>query len=123
MTTATPAKSPRDQVRLHHERFNYFYHGGLSDHGPMACLALSSMGATDERANRFYHNYCDRLSPLEDGPYRGQLQRFLGEVSRSNIHTVLERHLPKLISGWVRDAYHPLIRIAHGFGVNFVGKR
>ena len=81
----------------------------------MACLALSSLGATKERTARYYRAYCERLSPLEDGPFRERLEQFLEELSRSDIQTVLERHMPKLISGWVRDAYHPLIRIAYGF--------
>ncbi|MFB3105010.1 MAG: questin oxidase family protein [Pseudomonadales bacterium] len=108
-------KSPREQIRQHHEHFGHLYHGGLSDHGPMSCLALSSLGATDERTARYYRTYCERLSPLEDGPYRVQLQRFLDELSRSGIQAVLKQYLPVLISGWVRDAYHPLIRIAYGF--------
>ena len=86
----------------------------------MACLALSGLGATEEQIAHYYESYCERLSPLENHIYKEQLHRFLEMLSTSDIRTVLTRFLPELISGWVRDAYHPIIRIAYGFEFDII---
>ena len=89
----------------------------LSDHGPMAALALRGLGEADGAVGDYLAAYNHRLSPITRAPqrYREALRYFSDEIARSSIEDTLARHLPPLISGWARAAYHPLIRIAYGF--------
>ncbi len=89
----------------------------LSDHGPMVALALRGLGEADGAVGDYLAAYNHRLSPIAGAPqrYREALRYFSDEIARSSIEDTLARHLPPLISGWARAAYHPLIRIAYGF--------
>ena len=95
--------------------------GFLSDHLPMA--ALARIGLEDNIANvlDYVHRYRSRLSRIDDHPeYRIILDRYLAAVARDGVTATLAEHLPRLVTGWVRDAYHPIIRIAYGkeFGID-----
>lgn len=100
----------------HGARFGPRYGGYLSDHGPMAALALTGLGASDEAALGYLDRYCARLEPAADAPaYLALRARYLGALRDSSPEDVLGAFLPTLISGWARDAYHPLIRLACGY--------
>jgi hypothetical protein len=87
----------------------------------MAALALHGLGADGPTASAYLEAYSARLSPLESSPagYQRQLEIMLRAVRDHGPAAVLARELPELISGWARDAYHPLIRTAYGleFGI------
>jgi len=101
----------------HGAAFSPRYRGFLSDHGPMATLALKGLGATDDEALAYLGRYDRRLEPAAGAP-AGYLERraeHLAAIRAAGPDAVLGRVLPRLISGWARDAYHPLIRIAYGY--------
>lgn len=102
-----------------------------SDHGPMAYLAMYGLGIDIDQIERFAMRYRRRLAPLsppdfivrsEDLPlHRGRRESysalvafFAGQIEADGWRTTLARHLPPLISGWVKDAFHPLIRLSYG---------
>ncbi len=88
---------------------------GFSDHLPMAWQALNWLEAAPERRDRFAAAYLPRLTPLsEQAPERRRVGELLAEIRADGIAPVLRRRLPALISGWFREAYHPLIRLAYG---------
>lgn len=112
----------KDRVARHHTRFSPHYAGFLSDHGPMAALALCALGADGPTACAWLDNYSERLLPRQAAPagYLHHLERTLAEIAGRGPDAVLADELPALISGWARDAYHPLIRTAYGveFGID-----
>jgi hypothetical protein len=105
-----------------------------ADHGPMACLALHGLGAELERIEQFATGYQRRLAP-QNSPdeaitgenWRGYIGRreayaglrdyFLGQIAVLGWQGVVGQCLPLLVSGWVKDAFHPLIRL--GYGIEF----
>jgi len=105
-----------------------------SDHGPMAYLAMHGLGIGIDRIREFAETYQQRLvrfpPPHETvsaenwhthagrrASYAGVLAYFSGEIERNGWRTTVSNHLPRLISGWVKDAFHPLIRL--GYGIEF----
>ena len=107
------------ELSLHgrHYEFEYPPHGN-SDHLPMAWLAMTGLGASGSRRDDFACAYVSRLVPRAPGhPDQARQQTLLAELERRGIAAVLAEHLPRLISGWYRAAYHPLIRL--GYGVEF----
>ena len=101
----------------HGARFSPLYGGYLSDHGTMAALALQGIGADSDRVLAYLLAYEQRLNPLSAAPpgYQHDREEALRDIAQFGVNTVLARSLPSLISGWARDAYHPLIRIAYGY--------
>jgi Questin oxidase-like len=112
----------------------YYSVGNLSDHGPMACLALHGLGASLPEIERYAARYQQRLSPLPVpsvrlGPddwhrhvglrdsYPSLLAFFGEQLSMLGQTQTLASYLPPLISGWVLDLFHPLIRL--GYGIEF----
>jgi hypothetical protein len=91
---------------------------GFSDHLPMACMAMSGLGAPAAAVQKFASGYAVQLKPASAFPgYQHKLAGCLREIGQHGTEAVLRERLPPLISGWVREAYHPLIRI--GYGVEF----
>jgi len=94
--------------------------GAFSDHLPMAALARIGLGDKPANVLGFIQRYRQQLNPIDAyADYQALLQHYLFIVGRDGIAATLAEHLPRLISGWVREAYHPLIRIAYGweFGI------
>jgi len=116
-----PALPGSDQLAAaladHSSRFSPWYDGYLSDHGPMAALALIGLGAGADDALDYLHRYSARLQPLADAPagYQRSRARLEKAIAADGADAVLAQQLPTQISGWVRDAFHPLIRIAYGY--------
>lgn len=102
-----------------------------SDHGPMAYLAMFGLGIDIAEIEHFSIRYRRKLAPLSppDGivgapelarhrgrreSYSALVEFFESRIEADGWETTLARHLPDLISGWVKDAFHPLIRLSYG---------
>jgi Questin oxidase-like len=105
-----------------------------SDHGPMTYLAMHGLGFESDAIARFAARYRRKLAPLASvelgvsgADWAEQLGRaesypallcfFDAEVAANGWRATVARYLPALISGWVKDAFHPLIRL--GYGIEF----
>jgi hypothetical protein len=105
-----------------------------SDHGPMAYLAMYGLGIDWSRIEEFANRYSKRLVAASQAQgsiradhwethigrresYLALVEFFESEINRDGWETVVGRYLPRLISGWVQDAFHPLIRL--GYGIEF----
>ena len=111
------------------------YHGGLSNHLPMALVALQGLGADASRLGRFAHSHAQRLQPLAadstsptaapdttsepQGLRRPEAYRELFDSLRDRLacdgrQAVLAAVLPQLLPGIGAAAFHGLIRTAYG---------
>jgi Questin oxidase-like len=105
-----------------------------ADHGPMACLAMHGLGIELENIERFADRYRQRLVPKprsrqpvnndnwqqhigQRGSYSALHAFFESEIDSSGWRSTVAHYLPSLLSGWVKDAFHPLIRL--GYGIEF----
>lgn len=99
----------------------------LSNHLPMALVALHSLGANDEQLERGFVNASRKLEPAPPSTepcgdwvkLRGQPPAFASihahffrEISTHGIDTVLRAALPLLIDGVGGNAFHGLLRLA-----------
>lgn len=102
-----------------------------SDHGPMAYLAMFGLGLDTDQIERFAIRYRRRLAPLSPPDcivslqeldshlgrresYSALIAFFASQIEADGWQATLARHLPPLISGWVKDAFHPIIRLSYG---------
>ena len=107
------------------------YRGGLSNHCPMALIALERMGATPKRVESYALAYLKRMEPAplpgeaihaenwrqrfgEEAAYGDYLGFFRREVGRLNARAALRAYLPELAPGLGAAAFHPAIRTAFG---------
>ena len=122
-------------VRRHGATFDPHYPpSDNSDHGPMAYLAMHGLGVGFADIATFAERYRSKLVPIPPPKgsvsaetwrehigrresYAALLAFFEREIESTDWQAVLTRYLPSLISGWVKDAFHPLIRL--GYGVEF----
>ncbi|MDE0177289.1 MAG: questin oxidase family protein [Gammaproteobacteria bacterium] len=123
------------QLLAHRNRHGPHYQGFLSDHLPMAMLAMHALGDRRPQLEAYADSYRARLdAPVQHATeppdtyaeaigdlssYGALLSYFDREIAGQGVRGTLCRFLPALISGWVRFAFHPVIRLAHGirFGV------
>lgn len=88
---------------------------GNSDHLPMAWLALAGLGASEDVQARFTETYLPRLAPLPpSSALAARIETLTERIRREGTAAVLGERLPQFISGWYREAYHPLLRLAYG---------
>jgi hypothetical protein len=106
--------------------------GGLSNHLPMALVALERLGATDTRLEAFFAGYVTRLEPLsthaveEDSAtfvwpdrlgniegYQAAVRHFSAWLDAEPMDEVLAECLPQLARGIGAAAFHGLIRTAY----------
>lgn len=139
-TTGAGARSGADRLpvpgwlaqalRVHRDTHGPHYQGHLSDHLPMALLAMWAAGAERPDLERYAARYRDRLDPpvrrAQSPPavfadavgridaYGSLLVFFDREIERRGARRTLTTWLPRLVSGWVRFAFHPIIRLAYG---------
>jgi hypothetical protein len=109
---------------------------GNADHGPMAYLALHALGGDADAVRKFARSYRQKLAPLRAantrltadnwqrevghiGSYPELLNYFDAEVSARGWRDAVALYLPRLISGAVRGAFHPLIRLAYAIEAQF----
>ena len=111
-------------------QFDAEYADGLSNHLPMALVALRAMGAPDARLRAFAANYARRLRPAPEPvqwpagdawpsrfgtagawpAYRSLFAQWLIHEGRDN---VLAQVLPALMPGCGAAAFHGLLRTAY----------
>ena len=119
-----------ERLLAHRDQHGPHYGGHLSDHLPMALLAMWANGAGKDALETYAIRYRQRLeSPVQHGghppteiaravgdlrAYGSLLAFFDREVARVGTQATLEDWLPGLLSGWVRFAFHPVIRLAYG---------
>ncbi len=116
----------------HQRRFHPEYRGGLSNHLPMALVALERMGAPAERLRHYARLYERRLEAAPEGGKvltPDEWRRHLGRRARYADFLASFRHLmaeagwarmlgealPELMPGCAAAAFHPLIRL--GFAI------
>jgi hypothetical protein len=97
----------------------------------MAFLALHGLGMDAAHIEQFAAHYQRRLIPQEPPvelitqenwrhyigrreAYAGLRAFFAAQIGGLGWQEALTRYLPPLVSGWVKDAFHPLIRLAYG---------
>ncbi len=116
-TVSEPNSELLADLKSHSVRFSPIYDGYLSDHGPMAALAMHGLGSSSEEVLGWLGVYRQRLQPLATAPaeYRRLLAETTDDLERLGARALLQRHLPELISGWPTNAYHSLIRLAYGY--------
>jgi hypothetical protein len=105
-----------------------------SDHGPMAVLAMHGLGIDFEHIAVFAHQYrrklvvqAPSLTAVTAGNWASHVGRrdsyaalrayYAADMEARGWRAIIGQYLPLLISGWVKDAFHPLIRL--GYGVEF----
>lgn len=106
------------------------YGSGLSNHLPMAMLALHRLGANEARMQAFAEGYASKLQPAApplawppgdawtprlgelaaEPAYRGLFMQWL---ALEDPNSVLHQVLPRLMQGCGGAAFHGLIRTAH----------
>jgi hypothetical protein len=103
------------------------YATGLSNHLPMALIALDRMGASPARLEAFYARYAPRLArrgqpdtPLDPRDSWGVARNFEGVfayfralLAAQGKERVLQIWLPVLMPGVATGAFHPMIRLAY----------
>jgi hypothetical protein len=111
-------------------RYDAEYDGGLSNHLPMALLALSRLGASDETLRSFADSYAKRLQPAPPAtvwPAGDAWASRLGQrdawplyrdlfwhwLNSEDAGDVLRLALPLLMQGCGGAAFHGLIRTAY----------
>jgi hypothetical protein len=90
----------------------------------MGALALHGLGRHEPEVLGWYEQYCGKLDAIDAAPadYLEELaesERALADLGRD---ALLARELPGLISGWTRNAFHPLIRLAYGYHFGIDGE-
>src|SRR5216117_3952855 len=106
------------------------YRGGLSNHLPMALVALDQMGATPGQLSDYQHTHVSWLEKLPEGapaptgawPFRKanhaafpDLQADMRQrIAQEGWEPVLRAMLPELAPGLSAAAFHGLIRTAMG---------
>jgi hypothetical protein len=102
----------------------------LTNHLPMALVALHRLGASDDRLAEFADRYRSRLAPIaiaeplgsfdawldargSPGAY-APVRAYLGPlIDRDGVEPVVRRHLPQLVEGLSGAAFHGIIRLAY----------
>jgi hypothetical protein len=100
----------------------------------MAYLAMHGLGVGFPQIETFAERYRPKLVaqlPCKEvikahcweshmgrrASYSALLAYFASEIDADGWQAVVARYLPLLVSGWVKDAFHPLIRL--GYGIEF----
>jgi hypothetical protein len=122
------------KTRLYHAE----YKGTLSNHLPMAIVALFRIGANEETLEAFYQAYLAKLTPkdslLEQAPVLTcddwnialgrrtpleSFERFFGEeYERIGQHELLRLYLPTLLEGMLGGGFHGLIQLGYALDIN-----
>lgn len=83
---------------------------GLSNHRPMALVALTALGADDARLASVSAGYDSQLVPCREH-IATSVDRFAHAIRQDGISAVLDRELPALVDGVGGAAFHGLIRL------------
>ena len=126
---ADPFSSPTLKGLLQRgTRFGPEYQDGLSNHLPMALIALAGLGAKSARLESFFDQYAMRLEPATTNPQAASKAPQLGDidsypaallqmregVAREGQLEVLRQELARLGPGIGAAAFHGMLRTAYG---------
>lgn len=122
-------------------RFAAEYNSRLSNHLPMALIALFRLGASESQITTFGEMYLRRLAPVPEATsedditceswrehlgkhsHNAEYRRFFAsEFERLGRDELLQRYVPVLIEGVGGGAFHPLIRLAYGIDLDDAGE-
>ena len=104
-----------------------WYGDRLSNHLPMALVALDRIGASTDQLQKFAAHYSSRLQPrgaamaaIEPLPafgvrssFEGVYRYFVEQIAATDVHRVLRTWVPQLMPGVSASAFHALIRLAY----------
>jgi hypothetical protein len=93
-------------------RYSDTYANGMSNHLPMALLAIRRLGATADRAAEFESFYARRLRPMS-AEEEADADRLAAELARDGHEAFLGRHVARLTPGIGSAAFHGVIRTAY----------
>ncbi|CCN45431.1 conserved hypothetical protein [Vibrio nigripulchritudo MADA3029] len=117
-------RSTLDLIHQAHQ-FDPNYGDRLSNHLPMALIALDLGGASAKRVTEFYQEYVGRLEPLCSDPsiqsrslgdradFSNWVDFYQQELDSQGIEATLSLHLPDLFNGVSAAAFHGLIRLSY----------
>lgn len=108
-------------------QFDPLYGPELSNHLPMALVALARCGANPLQLQHFYQTYTAQLQPIrqenpmqETVPELGMRDsftvfypQFRQQISAQGVVSVLQQWLPVLLPGLASSAFHGLIRLSY----------
>ncbi|MCB1691160.1 MAG: DUF4243 domain-containing protein [Pseudomonadales bacterium] len=119
-------------LKNHRDTYAPVWRGFLSDHLPMTAMALWHQGNSRPAIEAWMQTYQSQLVRLDSADdstfeeamgnpdkYAFLLRYFDEEIARRGVNQTLQAYLPKLVSGWVADAFHPLIRLGYGRRFDF----
>jgi len=107
---------------------------GLSNHLPMALIALYRLDASNEELDRFFHAYLPNLRPLTEanntitpenfkkhlGTHYGNsswIHFFQKEAKERGLAETLKQYLPIFMPGVAAAAMHPMIRLGYALDI------
>jgi len=108
--------------------YHPLYGDNLSNHLPMALIALDRMGASHARLEAFFAHYVPKLElrgapaaptdPLQSlgvaADFEAVFAHFQKSVAERGADAVLREWLPRLIPGVAASAFHAVIRLGYG---------
>ncbi|WP_215727457.1 questin oxidase family protein, partial [Aliivibrio fischeri] len=103
---------------------------GITNHLPMALIALDRLGATPERLDEYFLSYSEKLKPFQYSVYDQDFNwlEHLGDKDKFNVYLsfysdqislfgiklALGKYINRLIQGCAASAFHALIRLSYG---------
>ena len=103
---------------------------GITNHLPMVLIAMDQLGASEQQLQDFYDSYSQRNIPLRskshiilDGWESGlglesalpdYVDFYREEIDKKGYQYVLNRFLPRLLTGVAASAFHGIIRLGYG---------
>ncbi|MGO1073520.1 questin oxidase family protein [Lysobacter sp. CA199] len=123
--------APLQRMLRSFRRYSPLYGERLSNHLPMATIALWRMGADDAQIDRFAKRYARRLQPrpeltqaaqadaahvpphLGAGEFARDAAFFAAQLDASGAPAVLAQWIARLLPGVASSAFHDLIRTAY----------
>ncbi|MEI8596560.1 questin oxidase family protein [Photobacterium sp. Hal280] len=108
-------------------QFDPIYRPELSNHLPMALIALARCGANPHQLEHFYQAYAPNLRPIRQtipprhttpaladrDSFPAFHQQFRQQIALQGTDTVLRKWLPILLPGLASSAFHGLIRLSY----------
>ncbi|MBD8512746.1 questin oxidase family protein [Photobacterium sp. WH77] len=108
-------------------QFDPIYGPELSNHLPMALVALARCGASPLQLQHFYQKYTPQLQPIRQGnptqetapelgirdSFAAFYRQFRQHIAAQGVVSVLHEWLPVLLPGLATSAFHGLIRLSY----------
>ena len=116
------------RLRRHRQTFRPVWRGFLCDHFAMTTLALIERDEPRESIEAWMLAYEANLEPntpfepvsrWQDGlgnvdAFLGLIEFFEREFDSRGVEATVQTYFPQFLSGWARNAFHPIIRLAYG---------